>query len=135
MIKMIKMIIIILIITNSIFSQEKNMLLLKFNEPLDSVSALNIDNYRIYKYENLSNLNIYNIKFVKTINNIPVEPPKSQIVLFIQRPEYKKQYRIVITNVKDTTGNAIIYDYTDFYFDGIKYEFAIPKPNLRKINE
>lgn len=94
---------------NITFSQSKSdtsKVLVQFTEPMSKEGIFDINNYKIITEDNVS-LTIYKVGVVQG---------DTAVVLFTERHPANKSYKLVITNLKDRSGNLIsLHNNTDSY--------------------
>lgn len=100
MLKFYIFIILSLIPTTNIFSQQKSdtsKVLVKFNEPMSREGIFNIENYSIYNEDGTP----------ITIYKVGVVPGDTAVVLFTEKHLAQSSYKIIIYNLRDKAGNII----------------------------
>lgn len=82
------------------FAQQQSdtsKVLVTFNEPMSNEGIFDINNYRIYK-EDSTLVKIYKVGVAKG---------DSVVVLFTEKQTPKASYKLIISNLKDKSGNII----------------------------
>lgn len=98
-------------------------ILLQFNEPMDSLSLINISNYSVIDSATSQNYRIYRVGLPSGQNNA--------VVLICERLRYKRTAIIIANGVKDKAGNLINPQKNKFYFYHKGLKESIPKPIVR----
>ncbi|MEM4260396.1 MAG: hypothetical protein QXG00_04125 [Candidatus Woesearchaeota archaeon] len=95
-----------------------SIILLKFDEPLNEESVLNIRNYSIK-----DSIDNYNYKIYRV--GIPKNKP-DEVVLVTERLKYKRTAVINVVGVKDTANNVIQSGTIYYYHRGLKESLGKP---------
>jgi hypothetical protein len=99
-IKIIFLITLIFAISDSIaqvLSHDTSKVLVKFNEPMSRDGIFDISNYKIFCEDN------HEVKIFK----VGVVEGDTAVVLFTEKHQPGKAYRIIVSNLKDKAGNLI----------------------------
>lgn len=80
-----------------VISHDTSKVLVKFNEPMSREGIFDVSNYKIF-YEDNHELPIYKVGLVKG---------DTAVVLFTEKHQPGKVYRIIVSNLKDKSGNLI----------------------------
>jgi len=109
---MIKFLLIILAIAafhSFLYSQslsDTSRVLLRFNEPMSRDGIFETNNYKIVQ-DDLTEM---------TILKVGVVPGDTAVVLFVNKFSANATYKVIVTNLKDKSGNTINRDYNSFSF-------------------
>ena len=90
----------LLISSSDISAQEvsdTSKVLVRFNEPLSHEGIFDIDNYIIYRDNDMP----------VTIFRVGIVPGDTAVVLFTEKHFPESTYKIIINNLKDKSGNTI----------------------------
>lgn len=85
---------------------DTSKVLLRFNEQMSREGIFEIANYKIVK-DGLTEMNIYKVGVVHG---------DSAVVLFVNKFTSNSQYIVVVSNLKDKSGNPIHRDFNSFSF-------------------
>lgn len=80
-----------------VISHDTSKVLVKFNEPMSKEGIFDISNYKILCEDN-HELKIYKVGVVEG---------DTAVVLFTEKHQPGKAYRIIVSNLKDKAGNLI----------------------------
>ena len=97
-----------------IFTDTTSVILVEFNENM-SVEGLRDVNKYVLKDESNKIYNIYKIGIVNVLDSIVIRDT-SVVVLITERLEYRKEYTVTVTGVKDKAGNFIQNKNTGWFF-------------------